>query len=269
MAFVADFSHRVLMFVIAIAIFTPIELTISHNKDSLRGRILGVVYWVIWTLCAIAAAELFKHLNPRSLVALHVPTGLAGPWDIVVAPILAAIVSDFYFYFHHRIQHAVPLLWRFHAVHHSIRELNAVNAYHHPLDEFISGFIGLIPLLFFSVDPVRAIPTMMLLLSLQPYFLHSPIRADIGWFRHLFGDNRFHRIHHSADPMHYNKNFGAFTTLWDRMFGTACWPSKDEWPEVGLKEMDEPKSVKEWITLPWRYPRAQGAASSNTPEAAS
>ena len=255
----SDFTHRALMFALAVAIFTPIELTLSHDKGSLRGRLLGVVYWILWTLCAMLAAALFSRLNPHSLMAIHIPTGLAPAWDIAVAPILAAIVGDFYFYFHHRIQHAVPILWRFHAVHHSIREMNAINAYHHPLDEFINGFIGLVPLFFFTVDPVRAVPSMTLLLALHPYFLHSPIRADFGWLRNIIGDNRFHRIHHSLDPAHHNRNFGAFTTLWDRVFGTAYWPAKDEWPEVGLKDIDEPKSVTEWVTLPWRYQRAENA----------
>jgi len=265
-----DFTHRAVMFGVAVAIFTPLELTLSHDKGSLRGRALGVVYWVIWTFSAMAAAAGFSHLMPHSLVAIHIPTGLAPAWDIVAAPILAAIVGDFYFYFHHRIQHAVPILWRFHAVHHSIRELNAINAYHHPLDEFIHGWIGLVPLFFFTVDPVRAVPVMSLILYLHPYFLHSPIRADLGWLRQIIGDNRFHRIHHSTDPKHYGKNFGAFTTLWDRLFGTAYWPEKDEWPEVGLREVGEPRSVKEWVMLPFNMASGSTATSAApTPRALS
>jgi sterol desaturase/sphingolipid hydroxylase (fatty acid hydroxylase superfamily) len=258
----AEFTHRVLMFVLMIGILTPIELTISHNKDSLRGRIPGVAYWAIWTLFAMAAGEFFKNLYPHSLITI--PVRMAGAWDIVGAPILAAIIGDFYFYFHHRIQHAVPMLWRFHAVHHSIRELNAVNAYHHPFDEFIKTPISFVPLFFFSVEPARSVPAMTLIMAMHPYFLHSPMKADLGWFRQIIGDNRFHRIHHSTDPAHYNKNFGAFTTLWDRLFGTAYWPAKNEWPEVGLREIDEPKSVAEWITLPLRYPSKGQAAEATS-----
>lgn len=250
---VSDFGRRALMFALMIGLLTPIELTISYEKQSLRGRLYGVVFWIVWTIFAMAAGELFKIISPGSLI--HIPIKFAGAWDIVIAPILAAIVSDFYFYFHHRIQHAVPLLWRFHAVHHSIRELNAVNAYHHPFDDFIKGFISLIPLAIFAVDVSRAIPTMTLILALHPYYLHSPIKADLGWFRCIFGDNMFHRIHHSTNPKHFDKNFGAFTTLWDRLFETAYWPSKNEWPEVGLAEIEQPRNIAELFTLPWRFKR--------------
>lgn len=248
----SDFSQRALSYAAMVGLLTPIELTISHEKHSLKGRLYGVVYWIIWTLFAMAAAELFKYLNPTSLWRIPVKAEWAGAWDVIIAPILAAIVGDFYFYFHHRIQHAVPLLWRFHAVHHSIREMNAVNAYHHPFDDFIKGFISLIPLAFFAIDATRAIPTLAILLALHPYYLHSPLKGDLGIFRNVIGDNRFHRIHHSTDPRHFGKNYGAFTTVWDRLFGTAYWPAKDEWPEVGLKDIPQPTNLAEWFLIPFR-----------------
>jgi sterol desaturase/sphingolipid hydroxylase (fatty acid hydroxylase superfamily) len=48
-----------------------------------------------------------------------------------VIPLLAAFVSDLFYYWFHRAQHALGLLWRFHAVHHSIEELNCFNEWHH------------------------------------------------------------------------------------------------------------------------------------------
>ena len=29
-----------------------------------------------------------------------------------------------------------------------------------------------------------------------------------------------HLLHHSANPEHFDKNFGQFITLWDKFFGT-------------------------------------------------
>lgn len=248
-----EFWRRALLFGIVIATLTPLELYITHERHSLKGRLNGLLYWAIWTACGMTAAPLLKLINPPSLFTLPVTAEWAGAWDIIAAPLLAAMISDGYFYFHHRIQHAVPLFWRFHAVHHSIREMNAVNAYHHPLDDFIRGFISLIPLAVISVDVQRSIPAMALIFAIHPAYLHSPIKTDLGWFRQIFGDNLFHRIHHSTDPAHHGKNFGAFTTIWDRAFGTAYWPAKDEWPEIGLKGIGEPRNVREWVTLPWRY----------------
>ena len=29
-----------------------------------------------------------------------------------------------------------------------------------------------------------------------------------------------HRLHHSTDPAHHNRNYGAVVNWWDKMFGT-------------------------------------------------
>ena len=262
-ALLADFQHRLLMFVLVVGTLTPIEMTITQEKHSLKGRMLGVLYWAIWTAFVMAAAQLFSLINPPSLVTWYLRTPWAGPWEYVIAPVLAALVMDGYFYFHHRVQHAVPLFWRFHAAHHSIRELNAINSYHHPFDDFIKGFISMIPLAFISVHPMNAVPALALIFALHPAYLHSPIKADLGPLRAVFGDNRFHRIHHSTDPRHFDKNFGGLSTIWDRLFGTAYWPAKDEWPEVGLAEIDQPRSVREWFSLPWRMKPRRGYSTTS------
>src|SRR5262249_38792003 len=34
-----------------------------------------------------------------------------------------------------------------------------------------------------------------------------------------------HQIHHSDNPIHYDKNFGCCLSLWDWLFGTLCVPT--------------------------------------------
>ena len=78
--------------------------------------------------------------------------------------------------------------------------------------------------------------------------------ASLGPLRAWFVDNRYHRIHHSLEERHFDRNFGAFTTLWDRLFGTHYAPEPGEWPDVGLAEVGEPGGVREWLDQPLRYP---------------
>jgi len=35
-----------------------------------------------------------------------------------------------------------------------------------------------------------------------------------------------HQVHHSADPRHFNRNFGSCLALWDWMFGTLYVPQQ-------------------------------------------
>jgi sterol desaturase/sphingolipid hydroxylase (fatty acid hydroxylase superfamily) len=45
------------------------------------------------------------------------------------------VLSDFIIYWAHRLQHAVPFLWRFHSIHHSAEHLDWLAAHReHPLD---------------------------------------------------------------------------------------------------------------------------------------
>jgi sterol desaturase/sphingolipid hydroxylase (fatty acid hydroxylase superfamily) len=173
-------------------------------------------------------------------------SGLGGPF---FAALGLAFWLDFQFYVTHRFEHR--FLWRFHAVHHSIRNLSAANSFHH-WTEPLWWMTITIPLLF--VD-VRIAPTLGLLTVAFRYwqfYIHSTARPHLGALRRLLVDNRYHRIHHSLDPSHHDKNFGAMTPLWDWLFGTIHMPAKDEWPAVGLVEVGEPKDLSEWSSLPWR-----------------
>ena len=103
-------------------------------------------------------------------------------------------------------------------------------------------------------DAASAVPMVGLFMWLHIVWIHSPTRANFGPLRAWFVDNRYHRIHHSLEERHFDRNFGAFTTLWDRLFGTHHAPAPGEWPEVGLAEISEPANVREWLVQPLRQP---------------
>jgi sterol desaturase/sphingolipid hydroxylase (fatty acid hydroxylase superfamily) len=96
------------------------------------------------------------------------------------------------------------------------------------------------------------LPAVGLVLVLSGFYVHSNLRLHLGPLRRVFCDNRFHRIHHSTDPAHFNTNFCAFTTIWDQLFGTAYFPRRDEWPQTGLADFQESRSIREWIIAPLR-----------------
>lgn len=217
----------------------------------------------IWALYVPVSLVIFKLLHGfwlsigiRPLITVQMSFGWAGTAAIVVAPITAALIYDFFFYWFHRAQHAFA--WRFHAVHHSIRELNAANSYHHASEPVFQAIFLLLPASLIVADTGPAVPAMLIILQLHASFIHSPTSLNLGWLRVFFCDNRFHRIHHSLEEKHFDKNFGAFTTLWDRLFGTAWFPQADEWPATGLAEVDQPRSLRTWIDLPIRFGRIGG-----------
>ena len=84
------------------------------------------------------------------------------------------------------------------------------------------------------------------------YFIHSSTRLSIGLLRYVFFDNRLHRIHHSTEDRHLDHNFATTTPFWDVLFGTAYFPRRDEWPAVGLTDVAEPRTIADYLLMPFR-----------------
>jgi sterol desaturase/sphingolipid hydroxylase (fatty acid hydroxylase superfamily) len=45
--------------------------------------------------------------------------------------------------------------------------------------------------------------------------------------------------------------------VWDKLFGTAWFPRQDEWPDTGIDEHDEAKTVGEFLFRPLRKLRSR------------
>jgi len=211
-----------------------------------------------------------EHLDRLSTAYLSLPLGIAAglssgrlrpllPWKPIsftfdrigafpfVGPeleILAMIfvplfLHDFWFYWSHRIEHKVPILWEFHKIHHSDEQMNTSTwARDHFLQEswraFFSVFtLGLIVDLRLAEAGKAALYSTMFLVGLSMFY-HSAIRIRLPWLDHILVTPQVHRIHHSADAEHYNRNFADALPIFDIVFGTYYRPGREEFPATGL-----------------------------------
>jgi sterol desaturase/sphingolipid hydroxylase (fatty acid hydroxylase superfamily) len=236
------------------ALFVALEFFFLRRgaKVSLGSRLKAIVFWnvygVIVGLMAHGLALLWAPLGVRPLLSGLALPGLPPAAAAAVGALAAAYLGDLVYYWCHRIQHR--FFWRFHAVHHSVRDMNGLTAYHHVSEQLFQFALYSAPLSLL-IDSPYALPVFGSLLALQGNYLHSPIRLNFGPLGRYFVDNRFHRIHHSLQPEHFDKNFGLFTTLWDVVFGTAYFPARDEWPQTGVADTPEPATVAEFLTSPF------------------
>ena len=140
--------------------------------------------------------------------------------------------------------------------------MSALNSNHHFTEElFRIPFVTIPMTLLFSFDTAYVPWIWATLLGWQGVYEHSSTRLHLGWFRYLIPDNRFHRIHHSREAAHLNKNFGSGSSFWDLVFGTAYFPRKSEWPDVGLDGLAEPRTLREFLFRPfWRARRSDKLA---------
>ncbi|WP_146010283.1 sterol desaturase family protein [Acidimangrovimonas sediminis] len=225
---------------VMILVFLLVEIRLAGPPKSwgttARSLFYRAVETVLNTVIALLLAKLFARLLPGSLMtftAAESPNVLVATASATLMILVALLLQDFGVYWAHRLQHRAKALWRFHSVHHSIEHLDAANNYLHPLDHALPlVFVGLIGAIiglsyedFLIVSAIRV---------MHDHFIHSRAPIHLGRFRAFFVDNRYHHFHHSRHFEHYNKNFSAYFTLWDRVFGTCYIPADDEMVETGI-----------------------------------
>ena len=165
---------------------------------------------------------------------------VVGPGLEILAMIFVPLfLHDCWFYWAHRIEHKVPMLWEFHKIHHSDEQMNTSTwARDHFLQEswraFFSVFtLGLIVDLELAEAGKAALYSTMFLIGLSMFY-HSAIRVRLPWLDHVLVTPQVHRIHHSVDAEHHNRNFADALPVFDIVFGTYHRPGREEFPTTGL-----------------------------------
>ena len=60
-----------------------------------------------------------------------------------------------------------------------------------------------------------------------------------------------HQIHHSEDPQHFDRNYGSFLAIWDRLGNSLYVPKEHELLDFGLSE-DELNHEHGLIPIIWQ-----------------
>jgi sterol desaturase/sphingolipid hydroxylase (fatty acid hydroxylase superfamily) len=186
---------------------------------------------LLWTDLVILALSACQHWLDDIVPHPFREAVAAQPWLLQAA--LVMLLSDFFIYWGHRLQHRVGFLWRFHAVHHSAEHLDWLAAFReHPLDTLYT--MGLVNLpLFLAGFPITTLSYLIAFRGLWAVYIHSNVRLPIGPLRLLLGAPELHHWHHDRDRD--AGNYANLSPLMDLLFGTYRCP--DHEPEhFGLHE---------------------------------
>ena len=241
----------------------PIDktLSLSHKSVISDWKLVGVSAGLASVLMPVAAISGAAIISAAGGGLIRLPSH--GPWYLI-SLVGLVLVLDLYKYWHHRLKHSIPFLWAMHSFHHSAEGLTwATGARHYWLEAVLDvALLPVIPILFHMPA------SMMWAVGVINFFpdtcAHANVRVPLGRFVSWIGNPQWHRIHHSLQPEHFDKNFSGLLPLWDFMFGTAWVPRPDEYPATGL-DLNETIGVLEGIVWPFRkYFRA--SAPHRAPE---
>ncbi len=185
---------------------------------------------------------------------------------ILLYTIALFLVSDFTRYWLHRFLHTIPFLWEFHKVHHSAKVLTPITFYRvHPIENFLfglryslsAGFVTGVFIYFFG-----AMIDIYMIFGVNLFlFIFSTLGANLrhshvpfGYFAFIekwFMSPKQHQIHHSSK--HFNKNYGGFISIWDRIFGSLELSREVKVMKFGLRknQMADYASLKSLIFRPF------------------
>jgi sterol desaturase/sphingolipid hydroxylase (fatty acid hydroxylase superfamily) len=191
----------------------------------------------------IASASQVSGPVADALTAIFGPRPHAAPegWParaIITVALFAAY--EFAYWLDHYLSHRVPFLWEFHKVHHTAEVLTPLTVFRvHPVDSLVFANIaavvmgvtgGLLRYAFgaaahpFAVSGENLILVAFVFATI--HLQHSHIWISFtGLAGRILLSPAHHQIHHSADPIHFNRNFGSCLSVWDWMFGTLQVPA--------------------------------------------
>jgi sterol desaturase/sphingolipid hydroxylase (fatty acid hydroxylase superfamily) len=150
------------------------------------------------------------------------------------------IAYEFGYWLDHYLSHRVQFLWEFHKVHHTSEVLSPLTNFRvHPIDGIV--FYNVLAVVMGSTEgamnyalgqqtPQFVISSSNAIVVIFTYLLahlhHTNFWiAFTGTWGRLLISPAHHQIHHSTNPVHFNKNMGSCLAIWDWMFGTLHVPS--------------------------------------------
>jgi hypothetical protein len=213
----------------------------KRKFPAVRRRAGNISFWLFNTT---AAALVFTP-----------PDQIRAPWPLSPTASLVAgfLLLDLMIYAVHRTYHAVPALWRLHALHHSDPDVDWSTAVrHHPLEYLSAGAVYWLAILALGIPgPVVAFHgACVFVLAVAT---HGNVRWP-AWLERGLAPIVItlyaHLEHHSIEVA--DVNFGAVLSVWDRLFGTYRRPSHE--PVFGVRELTPCDACKptEMLLTPFR-----------------
>lgn len=145
---------------------------------------------------------------------------MSSPWTYVAA----LVVSDFCYYWLHRVHHSVGFLWAAHVVHHQPQEMNfTVGLRTAPLQTLLFSAPFYVPAILVGIPALPFFVANGLMNSLQ-LLVHTELnwnpKGRLRFLGLIFNTPSHHCVHHGSQHQYLDKNFGAVFIIWDRLFGT-------------------------------------------------
>ncbi len=213
----------------------------ERGRHLFRNLVLGLLNSVVVALVFVALwAGTSAWADAHDLGLLHVAMR-DGPIRVVTA----LVILDACNYLWHRLNHAVPILWRFHSVHHSDPHMDVSTSGRYHVGEIVlSSLLFLLVLVLFGIRLWEML-LYQLLAAAVGQFHHAnisiPSRLDRA-LRTFLVTPAMHKVHHSRIRREMDSNFGSLLSVWDRLGRTFRLAGIPREISFGVERLDSPEN---------------------------
>ena len=156
----------------------------------------------------------------------------ANDWKVWLFTLLA---YDFCYYWNHRLNHEIALLWGGHVVHHSSEYFNLSTALRQSSTSAFFNWMFYLPLAVLGVPPTM-FAVVALIDLLYQYWVHTELIDRMGFMEYIFVTPSNHRVHHGQNDYCIDRNYGGIFIVWDRLFGTFADERRGEKVCYGVRK---------------------------------
>jgi alkylglycerol monooxygenase len=148
------------------------------------------------------------------------------------------LLTDFAYYWAHRMSHEINLFWGGHVVHHQSEEYNLSVALRQSSFQVVWTFAFSLPIALLGFNTLDFL-LVSAFNTLYQFWIHTETIKKMGWFEYIFNTPSHHRVHHGRNPKYIDRNHAGSLIIWDKMFGT--FQAEEEKPVYGIT-----KPINSW-----------------------
>ncbi|MCP9768350.1 sterol desaturase family protein [Lacihabitans sp. LS3-19] len=231
-----DEHHKTIQLSIFMGVFLVclnIEYFFGVTEKSLkfknfRTNLLFIIPGFIFqTLLGFIFMDVLVFENIHNYGFLH----YIGITSVVAQLIISFVFLDFFYWLYHFLMHKIAIVWRFHAVHHSDKILNvSTSLREHPMETTIRLSHYMLAVWFLGPF-VWIISLHQFVQVVSKIIIHSnwrlPDKID-KYISYLILTPNMHHVHHHEKQPYTDSNYGDLFSVWDRLFGTFYYLSKED-----------------------------------------
>lgn len=161
---------------------------------------------------------------------------------------------DFLFYWFHRAGHRINIFWAIHVPHHTAEELNYAVGLRASFTQRAASFLFYWPLAVVGFGPEIILPTVATNLVIQ-LLGHTRVVPKLpAWIDSWLNTPYHHQVHHAANQIYWDKNYGGTFIFWDKWFGSFRHQTEEPFYGVSVhpRSWDPTYLNIHWFIVLWK-----------------